>query len=218
MDVHGFGRDAVRRCKRNSASTTSKSSQVHYRNDRYSIFGGPEGTIFRIWTQSRIGICIATSHAHGPVRRGESLRHNSMLVGRLIRGPPRSRLIVTPLAMSQEDICPSRSICRGMREADGEVVVAEAAAQVPFRIERMFYFSGASRRQARPARASAMLAIHDLRSAVPWTSLCEDGAVTEQRFRSIAAISRFWCRPAIWNTVDISAEDSVLAVLCDRDL
>ena len=45
----------------------------------------------------------------------------------------------------------------------GEVIVAEAAAQVPFRIERIFTPDGASRRCTRPARASTVFAIHDLR-------------------------------------------------------
>jgi len=47
--------------------------------------------------------------------------------------------------------------------ADGEFIVAEAAAQVPFRIERMFALAAPRQRQARPPRASTVLAIHDLR-------------------------------------------------------
>ena len=98
--------------------------------------------------------------------------------------------------------------------ADGEVVVAEATAQVPFRIERMFALSapaGAKRgRHAHRLCSQFMICVSGAVDVV-----CEDG-----RKKDIFALERrdqaLLVPPGLWNTVEFRQDESVLIVLCDR--
>ena len=98
--------------------------------------------------------------------------------------------------------------------ADGEVVVAEATAQVPFRIERMFALSapaGAKRgRHAHRLCSQFMICVSGAVDVV-----CEDG-----RKKNTFALERrdqaLLVPPGVWNTVEFRQDESVLIVLCDR--
>ena len=98
--------------------------------------------------------------------------------------------------------------------ADGEVVVADAAAQVPFQIQRMFVLAapaGAKRgHHAHRLCSQFMICVNGAVNVV-----CEDGS--EQRTftldrRNLALL----VPPGIWNTVNFRDDASVVAVLCDR--
>jgi dTDP-4-dehydrorhamnose 3,5-epimerase-like enzyme len=98
--------------------------------------------------------------------------------------------------------------------ADGEVVVAEAAAEVPFRIERMFALAapaGAQRGGHAHRRCSQfMICVNGAVEVV-----CEDG-----RRKNTYTLDRrnqaLLVPPGLWNVVEFRQEDSVLIVLCDR--
>jgi dTDP-4-dehydrorhamnose 3,5-epimerase-like enzyme len=98
--------------------------------------------------------------------------------------------------------------------ADGEVVVADAAAQVPFPIQRMFVLAapaGAKRGHHAHRRCSQfMICVNGAVNVV-----CEDG-----RNRRTFTLDRrdlaLLVPPGIWNTVNFLDDASVLAVLCDR--
>jgi dTDP-4-dehydrorhamnose 3,5-epimerase-like enzyme len=98
--------------------------------------------------------------------------------------------------------------------ADGEVVVAEAVTQVPFRIERMFTLAapiGAKRgRHAHRLCSQFMICVNGAVDIV-----CDDGR-KQNTFvldrRDVALL----VPPEIWNTVDFRHDGSVLVVLCDR--
>jgi len=98
--------------------------------------------------------------------------------------------------------------------ADGEVVIAEATAQVPFRIERMFALSapaGAKRgRHAHRLCSQFMICVSGAVDVV-----CEDG-----RKKDMFALERrdqaLLVPPGLWNTVEFRQNESVLIVLCDR--
>jgi dTDP-4-dehydrorhamnose 3,5-epimerase-like enzyme len=98
--------------------------------------------------------------------------------------------------------------------ADGEVVVAEAAAQVPFRIERMFALAapaGAKRgRHAHRRCSQFMICVHGAVDVV-----CEDG-INKSAFALDRGNQALLVPPGLWNTVEFRCEDSVLVVLCDR--
>lgn len=97
---------------------------------------------------------------------------------------------------------------------DGEVVVAEAAAQVPFPVVRMFALAappGARRGHHAHRRCSQfMICVSGAVDVV-----CEDG-----RKKNTFALNRLnqalLVPPGLWNTVEFCREDSVLVVLCDR--
>jgi dTDP-4-dehydrorhamnose 3,5-epimerase-like enzyme len=98
--------------------------------------------------------------------------------------------------------------------ADGEVIVAEAAAQVPFRIERMFALAapaGAERgRHAHRRCSQFMICVNGGVEVV-----CDDG----RKKRAFALNRRnraLLIPPGLWNTVEFRQDDSVLIVLCDR--
>jgi len=97
---------------------------------------------------------------------------------------------------------------------DGEVVVAETAAQVPFRIERMFALTapaGAQRgRHAHRRCSQFMICVSGAVNVV-----CEDGRnheafMLDRRDRALLV------PPGLWNTVEFLERGSVLIVLCDR--
>jgi dTDP-4-dehydrorhamnose 3,5-epimerase-like enzyme len=98
--------------------------------------------------------------------------------------------------------------------ADGEVVVAEAAAQVPFRIERMFALTapdGAKRgRHAHRLCSQFMICVSGAVDVV-----CDDGRENKTfglERRDVALV----VPPGVWNTVEFRQSGSVLVVLCDR--
>jgi dTDP-4-dehydrorhamnose 3,5-epimerase-like enzyme len=97
---------------------------------------------------------------------------------------------------------------------DGEVIVAEAAAGVPFAIARLF---------ALRTPVGAVRGRHAHRRCAQFM-ICLNGAVdvevddaAERRIVSLARSDRaLLVPPTIWNTVTFRAPESVLAVLCDR--
>jgi dTDP-4-dehydrorhamnose 3,5-epimerase-like enzyme len=98
--------------------------------------------------------------------------------------------------------------------ADGEVVVAEAAAHVPFRIERMFALAApAGTKRGRHAHRLCSQFMICVSGAVD--VVCEDG-----RKRNTYALNRrnqaLLVPPGLWNTVEFRQNESVLIVLCDR--
>jgi dTDP-4-dehydrorhamnose 3,5-epimerase-like enzyme len=98
--------------------------------------------------------------------------------------------------------------------ADGEVVVAEAAAQVPFRIERMFALTapaGAERgRHAHRLCSQFMICVSGAVDVV-----CEDDT-SKRTFALNRRNQALLVPPGLWNTVKFRQNESVLIVLCDR--
>lgn len=98
--------------------------------------------------------------------------------------------------------------------ADGEVVVAEAMAHVPFAIARLFTVRGpldAERgKHAHKRCVQFMICVHGAIEIV-----CDDG-VAKTSFTLDRGNLALHVPPGIWNTVIFRKEDSVLAVLCDR--
>jgi hypothetical protein len=87
--------------------------------------------------------------------------------------------------------------------------VAEAAAQVPFRIECMFAVMAPGWRQTPRPRGSTVRQFMICVSGAVYV-VCEDGE-RKIRLRSSAATRR-----GLWNTVEFWQNESVLVVLCDR--
>ena len=97
---------------------------------------------------------------------------------------------------------------------DGEVIVAEAAAQVPFRIERMFALvapAGAKRGRHAHRRCSQFMIC--VSGAVD--VICEDGK-SKNSFALDRRSQALLVPPGLWSTVEFRQSDSVLVVLCDR--
>jgi len=98
--------------------------------------------------------------------------------------------------------------------ADGEVIVAEAAAEVPFRIERMFALAapaGAKRgRHAHRLCSQFMICVSGAVDVV-----CEDGS-KKNTFALNRRNQALLVPPGLWNTVEFRQNESVLIVLCDR--
>jgi dTDP-4-dehydrorhamnose 3,5-epimerase-like enzyme len=98
--------------------------------------------------------------------------------------------------------------------ADGEVIVSEAAAQVPFRIERMFALAasaGAKRgRHAHRLCSQFMICVSGAVDVV-----CEDGS-NKNTFALNRRNQALLVPPGLWNTVEFRQDESVLIVLCDR--
>ncbi len=97
---------------------------------------------------------------------------------------------------------------------DGEMVVAEAIAHVPFTIARLFTVRAPVNtergKHAHRRCAQFMMCVHGSVEIV-----CDDGsgkcAFTLNRGNLALHVP-----PGIWNTVSFHQKDSVLAVLCDR--
>lgn len=98
--------------------------------------------------------------------------------------------------------------------ADGEIVVAEAAAHVPFAVARMFTLTapaGALRGEHAHVRCTQfMLCVHGEVEIV-----CDDG-VTRKSFVLDRNNLALCVPPTIWNEVRFERDRSVLIVLCDR--
>lgn len=96
----------------------------------------------------------------------------------------------------------------------GEVIVAEAAAQVPFRIERIFTLTppaGAVRgRHAHRLCSQFMICVSGAVDVV-----CEDGN-SKKTFAMNRRNQALLVPPGLWNTVQFRQNESVLIVLCDR--
>jgi dTDP-4-dehydrorhamnose 3,5-epimerase-like enzyme len=97
---------------------------------------------------------------------------------------------------------------------DGEVVMAQAAAQVPFRIERMFALAapaGAKRgRHAHRLCSQFMICVSGAVDVV-----CDDGG-KKNTFALNRRNQALLVPPGLWNTVEFRQSESVLIVLCDR--
>lgn len=97
---------------------------------------------------------------------------------------------------------------------DGEIVVAQAATQVPFAITRMFTLTaplGAKRGgHAHRRCAQFMLCVHGAVEVV-----CDDGG-NQKAFVLDRNNLALYVPPTIWNTVIFKKDGSVVAVLCDR--
>jgi len=104
-------------------------------------------------------------------------------------------------------------LARHARAAD-EVIVAEAAAQVPFRIERIFTLTapaGAVRgRHAHRLCSQFMICVSGAVDVV-----CEDGN-SKKTFAMNRRNHALLVPPGLWNTVQFRQNESVLIVLCDR--
>ena len=98
--------------------------------------------------------------------------------------------------------------------ADGEVVVAETARQVPFRIERMFALAapvGAERgHHAHRLCSQFMVCVSGAVDVV-----CADGS-NQQTFALDRRDQALLVPAGLWNTVQFRQDGSVLVVLCDR--
>jgi dTDP-4-dehydrorhamnose 3,5-epimerase-like enzyme len=98
--------------------------------------------------------------------------------------------------------------------ADGEVVVADVAVQVPFRVQRMFILAaplGAQRgRHAHRWCSQFMICVNGAVNVI-----CEDGS-KQRTFTLDRRDLALLVPPGIWNTVNFRDDASVVAVLCDR--
>ena len=104
-------------------------------------------------------------------------------------------------------------LARHARAAD-EVIVAEAAAQAPFRIERIFPLTapaGAVRgRHAHRLCSQFLICVSGAVDVV-----CEDGN-SKKTFAMNRRNQALLVPPGLWNTVQFRQNESVLIVLCDR--
>ena len=117
------------------------------------------------------------------------------------------------LAMSQIEDLRLIELPRYAR-ADGEVVVAEVAAQVPFRIERVFTLTApAGARRGRHAHRLCSQFMICINGAVD--VVCDDGNKQEE-FKLDRRDRALLVPPGIWNTVVFLHAPSVVAVLCDQ--
>jgi hypothetical protein len=98
--------------------------------------------------------------------------------------------------------------------ADGEIVVAETPASVPFPIARMFTLRGPSGgergKHAHYLCSQFMLCVNGSIDIV-----CDDSAAIKT-FALDRGDAGLVVPPTIWNTVLFRKPDSVLVVLCDR--
>jgi dTDP-4-dehydrorhamnose 3,5-epimerase-like enzyme len=98
--------------------------------------------------------------------------------------------------------------------ADGEIVVAEITAQVPFRIERVFALTAsAGAKRGRHAHRLCAQFMFCVSGAVNVT--CEDGS-QQRTFKLDRRDVALVVPPGLWNTIDFRQNDSVLVALCDR--
>lgn len=104
-------------------------------------------------------------------------------------------------------------LARHARE-DGEVVVAEVAAGVPFAIARLFVLR-APDGAARGYHAHKLCSQFMICSNGVIDIVLDDGAVQET-FRLDRSNQALLVPPMIWNTVVFRAPQTVVSVLCDR--
>ena len=97
---------------------------------------------------------------------------------------------------------------------DGEVVVAEAATGVPFAMARLFVLrapSGTERGKHAHRRCSQLMICSNGSVDI----VLDDGAA-QKTFTLDRSYRALLVPPMIWNTVVFRAQESVVAVLCDR--
>jgi UDP-2-acetamido-3-amino-2,3-dideoxy-glucuronate N-acetyltransferase len=97
---------------------------------------------------------------------------------------------------------------------DGVLVVAEAAQQVPFQIQRMFTIvapAGAKRGQHAHRLCSQFMVC--VRGAV--AVVCDDGA-DRKTFSLDSGETALFVPPQLWVEIDFKQDLSILIVLCDR--
>jgi dTDP-4-dehydrorhamnose 3,5-epimerase-like enzyme len=97
---------------------------------------------------------------------------------------------------------------------DGVLVVAEAAEQVPFQIQRMFTIvapAGAKRGQHAHRLCSQFMVC--VRGAVE--VVCDDGS-DRKTFSLDSGELALLVPPGLWIDIDIRQDESILVVLCDR--
>ncbi len=128
-------------------------------------------------------------------------------------GLQAGKLQMTPVALNNVGDIRLIELPRHARE-DGVIVVAQAAAQVPFAIVRLFTITaprGARRGEHAHRRCTQfMLCVHGAVEVV-----CEDGR--DRRSFVLDRDNLALCvPPTIWNTVIFKTDRSVVAVLCDR--
>jgi dTDP-4-dehydrorhamnose 3,5-epimerase-like enzyme len=98
--------------------------------------------------------------------------------------------------------------------ADGEVVIAEMCAQVPFSIVRMYMLrgplGGERGKHAHRLCSQLMICVYGAIEIV-----CDDGK--DQRSFMLDRHDRaLFVPPTLWNTVIFRQPEAALAVLCDR--
>jgi dTDP-4-dehydrorhamnose 3,5-epimerase-like enzyme len=97
---------------------------------------------------------------------------------------------------------------------DGVLVVAEAAEQVPFQIQRMFTIvadAGAKRGQHAHRLCSQFMVC--VRGAVD--IVCDDG-IGRKTFSLDTGESALFVPPGLWVEIGFRQNESILIVLCDR--
>jgi dTDP-4-dehydrorhamnose 3,5-epimerase-like enzyme len=100
------------------------------------------------------------------------------------------------------------------RRDDGEVVVAETSASVPFAIARVFTISApVQARRGEHAHRQCLQLMLCVNGAVD--VICDDGSDT-RAFSLDQGNLGLLVPPTIWNTVIFRETNSVLVVLCDR--
>lgn len=97
---------------------------------------------------------------------------------------------------------------------DGVLVVAEAAQQVPFPIQRMFTIvAAAGAKRGRHAHRLCSQFMVCVRGAVE--VVCDDGD-DRKTFSLDSGELALLVPPALWVDIDFRQDDSILIVLCDR--
>jgi dTDP-4-dehydrorhamnose 3,5-epimerase-like enzyme len=127
--------------------------------------------------------------------------------------PQANKLHVPPVTLSSVGDVRLIELPRHTRE-NGEIVVAQAAAHVPFAIARMFTLTaplGAQRGDHAHRRCTQfLLCVHGAVEVV-----CDDGR--DQRSFVLDRSNLALCvPPTIWNTVIFKKDRSVAVILCDR--
>ncbi len=99
-------------------------------------------------------------------------------------------------------------------KGDGMLVVAEAAEQVPFQIQRMFTIvAAADAKRGRHAHRLCSQFMVSVRGAVD--IVCDDGAA-RKTFSLDRGELALLVPPGLWVDIDFRQGESILIVLCDR--
>jgi dTDP-4-dehydrorhamnose 3,5-epimerase-like enzyme len=128
-------------------------------------------------------------------------------------GPQADELHMPPVTLNNVGDVRMIELPHHARE-DGVIVVAQAAAQVPFAIARLFTIMapiGARRGEHAHRRCTQfMLCVHGAVEVV-----CDDGR-DQKTFVLDRNNFALFVPPTIWNTVIFKQDRSVVVVLCDR--
>jgi dTDP-4-dehydrorhamnose 3,5-epimerase-like enzyme len=97
---------------------------------------------------------------------------------------------------------------------DGVLVVAEAAEQVPFQIQRMFtIFAPPGAKRGRHAHRLCSQFMICIKGAVE--VVCDDGA-DRKAFSLDSGELALLVPPELWVEINVRQNDAILVVLCDR--